>query len=149
AGLAAARFRLDPSPDSGAAAEKASASATWPWLHAQIGCWRGELLRDAAAASDARERFLAIGALRAAERAEAVLGSLGVRSPQGNRGAGPLSPRELQVAGLIAEGLSNPAIARRLYVSRPTVASHVGHILTKLGLTSRAQVAAWVAERRA
>src|SRR6266545_72451 len=45
-----------------------------------------------------------------------------------------LSPRELEVAGLVAEGLSNPAIARRLYLSRPTIAHHVAHILTKLGL---------------
>jgi len=45
--------------------------------------------------------------------------------------------------------LSNPAIARRLYLSRPTVASHVAHILTKLGFSSRAQIAAWAAQRRA
>ena len=61
--------------------------------------------------------------------------------------ADPLSPRELEVAGLVAEGLSNPAIAGRLFVSRPTVASHVAHILAKLGFSSRAQIAAWVAGR--
>jgi DNA-binding NarL/FixJ family response regulator len=49
------------------------------------------------------------------------------------------------VARLVADGLPNPAIARRLYLSRPTVASHVAHILTKLGFASRAQIAAWVA----
>jgi non-specific serine/threonine protein kinase len=43
--------------------------------------------------------------------------------------------------------LSNPAIARRHFLSRPTVASHVAHILTKLGFSSRAQIAAWVAQR--
>jgi len=53
------------------------------------------------------------------------------------------------VADLVAEGLSNPAIARRLYLSRTTVASHVAHILTKLGFSSRAQIAAWAAQRRA
>ena len=52
------------------------------------------------------------------------------------------------MADLVAEGLSNPAIARRLYVSRTTVASHVGHILVKLGFSSRAQIAAWAAQRR-
>jgi len=41
------------------------------------------------------------------------------------------------------------AIARRLFLSRPTVASHVAHILTKLDFSSRAQIAAWVAQRRA
>ena len=53
------------------------------------------------------------------------------------------------MADLVAEGLSNPAIARRLYVSRTTVASHVRHILVKLGFSSRAQIAAWAAQRRA
>jgi len=56
-----------------------------------------------------------------------------------------LSAREMEVARLVAEGLPNPAIARRLYLSRPTVASHVAHILAKLGFASRAQIAAWVA----
>jgi len=53
------------------------------------------------------------------------------------------------VADLVAEGLSNPAIARRLYLSRPTVARHVANILAKLGFSSRAQIAAWVAQGRA
>ena len=83
------------------------------------------------------------------QRAEAVLRRLGVRLPRRERGAGTLSPREVEVADLVAEGLSNPAIARRLYVSRATVASHVGHILVKLGFSSRAQIAAWAAQRRA
>jgi DNA-binding CsgD family transcriptional regulator len=43
---------------------------------------------------------------------------------------------------------TNPAIARRLYLSRPTVASHVAHILAKLGFSSRSRIAAWVAQRR-
>ena len=86
-----------------------------------------------------------IGADRQASRAEEVLRALGVRSPQQHGSAGPLSAREMEVARLVAEGLSNPAIARRLYLSRPTVASHVAHILTKLGFASRAQIAAWVA----
>jgi DNA-binding NarL/FixJ family response regulator len=53
----------------------------------------------------------------------------------------------VQVAELIAQGLTNPAIARRLYLTRPTVASHVAHILAKLGFSSRTQIAAWVAQR--
>jgi non-specific serine/threonine protein kinase len=54
----------------------------------------------------------------------------------------------MEVARLVADGLPNPAIARRLYLSRPTVASHVAHILTKLGFASRAQNAAWVTGQR-
>lgn len=57
-----------------------------------------------------------------------------------------LTPREREVAELIACGLRNPAIAARLHISRATVASHVARILQKLGFTSRARVAAWVVE---
>ena len=57
----------------------------------------------------------------------------------------PLTPRELQVARLIAGGRSNKDIAAGLVISQRTAENHVEHILTKLGFTSRAQVAAWVA----
>ena len=127
----------------------AETAAPWPWLHAQISCWRGEFLHDAGAAEDARRRFEAIGAQLGIRRAQAVLRGLGVRLPRQEHGAGVLSPREIEVAELVAEGLSYPAIARRLYLSRTTVASHVRHILTKLGFSSRAQIAAWAAQRRA
>jgi predicted ATPase/DNA-binding CsgD family transcriptional regulator len=58
-----------------------------------------------------------------------------------------LSARELEVAGLVADGLSNPAIASALFVSVATVKTHVSHILAKLGLDSRTQLAGWVAGR--
>jgi DNA-binding CsgD family transcriptional regulator len=67
---------------------------------------------------------------------------------QGDSRPQALSPRELEVAELVAEGLTNAAIASRLFVSRATVSSHVTHILTKLGFASRAQIAAWTAARR-
>jgi non-specific serine/threonine protein kinase len=57
----------------------------------------------------------------------------------------PLTPRELQVARLIAGGRSNKDIAAELVIAQRTAENHVEHILTKLGFTSRAQVAAWVA----
>jgi predicted ATPase/DNA-binding CsgD family transcriptional regulator len=56
-----------------------------------------------------------------------------------------LSARELEVARLVADGLSNPAIASALFVSVATVKTHVSHILAKLGLDSRTQLASWVA----
>ncbi len=61
-------------------------------------------------------------------------------------GADELSARELEVARLVADGLSNRAIATDLFVSVATVKTHVSHILAKLGLESRVQVANWVAE---
>jgi predicted ATPase/DNA-binding CsgD family transcriptional regulator len=56
---------------------------------------------------------------------------------------GPLTRREGQVAGMLAGGLSNRRIARELSLSVATVRTHVEHILAKLGMNSRAQVAAW------
>ncbi|MEU2005130.1 protein kinase [Rhodococcus sp. NPDC019627] len=58
-----------------------------------------------------------------------------------------LTNRERQVADLIAEGLTNQAIADRLVISPRTAQGHVEHILAKLGFTSRTQVAAWVVEQ--
>jgi DNA-binding CsgD family transcriptional regulator len=63
------------------------------------------------------------------------------------RAAEPLTARELQVAGLVADGLTNRAIAERLYLSERTAQNHVQHILTKLGLSNRTQIAGWYADR--
>jgi DNA-binding CsgD family transcriptional regulator len=148
AALAAARFRRRPTPEYALIAAAAADAAPWPWLSAQVGCWRGEFLQEAGAAAAARDRFASIGSRLGAQRAEQVLRDLGVkvrRSPAATQNQ--LSARETEVAKLIAEGLSNPAIARRLFLSRPTVATHVANILAKLGFSSRAQIAAWVARR--
>jgi non-specific serine/threonine protein kinase len=62
-------------------------------------------------------------------------------------GAKALTRREREVAELVADGLGNREIAERLYLSKRTVDSHVEHIFTKLGFSSRAQLTAWVLER--
>jgi DNA-binding NarL/FixJ family response regulator len=59
-------------------------------------------------------------------------------------GAPTLTPREREVALLIADGLTNAELARRLYISPKTAAVHVSSILRKLGVTSRTEVAAHV-----
>jgi predicted ATPase/DNA-binding SARP family transcriptional activator/DNA-binding CsgD family transcriptional regulator len=59
-----------------------------------------------------------------------------------------LTRREREVALLVARGLTNRQIASELSVSRNTANNHVARILRKLGLRSRAQIAAWVTERR-
>jgi DNA-binding NarL/FixJ family response regulator len=58
---------------------------------------------------------------------------------------GPLATREVEVARLVGEGLSNKQIGGRLLISEPTVATHVRNIMNKLGCNSRAQIAGWVA----
>ncbi len=55
----------------------------------------------------------------------------------------PLSARELEVARLVGRGLTNKEIAQCLYVSERTAENHVQHILIKLGLRNRSQIAAW------
>jgi ATP/maltotriose-dependent transcriptional regulator MalT len=56
---------------------------------------------------------------------------------------GPLSAREMEVAALVAAGRTNEEIATELYLSKRTAQNHVQHILTKLGLANRTQVATW------
>ncbi|MDG3014661.1 ATP-binding protein, partial [Speluncibacter jeojiensis] len=77
-----------------------------------------------------------------------ALGETSERPAPAEKNAVTLTKRERQVAELIAEGLTNKAIAGELVISQRTAEGHVDHILTKLGFTSRAQVAAWVAEQR-
>jgi predicted ATPase/DNA-binding CsgD family transcriptional regulator len=82
-----------------------------------------------------------------------VTGDAAVRIPAqaaGPEGSAPgttLTRRELEIAGLIARGLSNRGIADELVISPATAARHVANIFSKLGFTSRAQVAAWAVQR--
>jgi DNA-binding NarL/FixJ family response regulator len=69
------------------------------------------------------------------------------QEPEGGDGT-ELTPREWEVAMLVARGHFNRQIADDLVVSERTVDTHVSHILHKLGLVSRAQIAAWVVERQ-
>ena len=95
-----------------------------------------------------------IDADRDLARANAVLRRAGVRrGVRGPRnrprfGWQSLTPSERTVVGLVADGLSNPQIGERLFISRRTVQTHLAHVFAKLGLSSRAQLAAQVARRR-
>jgi DNA-binding CsgD family transcriptional regulator len=101
------------------------------------------------AISEARvalDAFDQLGASRDADEAAALLRRLGARVARaGPRGLGTLTKREREVLSLLGEGLSNPAIADRLYLSRRTVEHHVANVLRKLGLSGRAEAAAYAA----
>jgi pimeloyl-ACP methyl ester carboxylesterase/DNA-binding CsgD family transcriptional regulator len=75
---------------------------------------------------------------------DAMLGFLGDPAAAGPR----LTSRELEVAALVADGLTNHSIATRLSVAPRTAEAHVENIRRKLQVRSRAQIAAWVTERR-
>ena len=91
--------------------------------------------------------FEALGAARYADKARKTLRSLGVRLPSPRSGRGtdqPLSRREMEVARLVADGLTNVQIAERLVVSVRTVESHLDHVYARLGISSRTALARWV-----
>jgi DNA-binding NarL/FixJ family response regulator len=67
-------------------------------------------------------------------------------SPSTHR-VGRLTEREHQVAQLIAQGLKDAAVARRLGISASTVAVYIGHIKQRLRLATRAEIATWVTAR--
>jgi pimeloyl-ACP methyl ester carboxylesterase/DNA-binding CsgD family transcriptional regulator len=75
---------------------------------------------------------------------EAMLGFLAEPTSSGPQ----LTGRELEVAELVAQGLTNVSVARRLSVAPRTAEAHVENIRRKLGVRSRAQIAAWVTEQR-
>jgi DNA-binding NarL/FixJ family response regulator len=62
--------------------------------------------------------------------------------------AAGLTSREWEIAGLVAEGLSNREIAGRLVISKRTVDAHIEHIYGKLGVSSRVQLASWLRSAR-
>lgn len=78
---------------------------------------------------------------------ELALGRGRPASVSAGEGAGGLTKRELEIAALVADGMSNREVAETLVISRRTVDGHVEHILAKLDFTSRTQVAAWMAAR--
>ena len=91
----------------------------------------------------ALETFETIGARLWAARAQSELERTGVRHSAGDE----LTPTELRVAGLAAQGLTNRRIAETLFVSAKTVEANLARIYLKLGIRSRAELGAAMVER--
>ncbi|WP_167043582.1 LuxR family transcriptional regulator [Salinibacterium sp. ZJ454] len=100
------------------------------------------------AISEARAALAAfdrLGARPDADATSAFLRELGVRGRTGPKNLDLLSQREREVLGLVAQGLTNAEIAERLFISVKTAGHHVSSILTKLGVRSRTEAAAFAA----
>jgi DNA-binding NarL/FixJ family response regulator len=126
--------------------------AAWPLHRARLQLAYGMWLRRRQQAGEsraplraARDTFDALGADAWAGRARRELRAAGERSGQpALRALDLLAPQELQIARLAAEGLSNREIGQQLYLSHGTVRNHLYRIFPKLGITSRAELAAVV-----
>jgi len=94
--------------------------------------------------AEARRLGEASGALVLVRLADAV-GIDESTSPE----SGPLTAREFEVAKLVAEGATNREIAERLVISPKTASAHIEHILAKLRVSRRAEIAAWVSRSAA
>ena len=102
-----------------------------------------------AEARAALKTFEMLEAARYLDATAAVLRDLGQRVAPPRTSGRSLTRREVDVLTLVGEGLSNPEIAERLFISRKTVEHHVGNILAKLGRRNRAELAAYVLQEPA
>ncbi|GGM88267.1 AAA family ATPase [Dactylosporangium sucinum] len=111
----------------------------WPLFRARLLLHHGERRPDPEALRAALAVFDDLGLAPWAARARAALGR--PAAPEPVRPAARLPARELQIAHLAAEGLTNRQIAERLYVSHRTVAARLARVYARLGVTSRASLA--------
>ena len=113
--------------------------------------------RDPARAAFTRavNLYSSLGASRDVARLQARFRKYGIRRAprvkhrRAVRGWESLTPAEAKIAALVAEGMTNPQIAAQLFLSHRTVATHVSHILGKLDVRSRIDIAREVTDRRA
>jgi DNA-binding CsgD family transcriptional regulator len=126
----------------------ASTHGEWPFDNARASLAYGSWLRRNKRITDsrdplrvARDTFDRLGALGWAERARQELRAAGeISTRRAPEAWDQLSPQEIQIAQMVALGLSNKDIGQRLYLSHRTVASHLYRMFPKLGVTSRAQL---------
>ncbi len=124
----------------------------WPCLRGRMMLWYGRWLRrqrriaeSRTPLRDAGDSFVALDCRGLADHARAELRASGETSrPRSPEAWDQLTPQELEIAGLAAQGMSNREIGQRLYISHRTVGYHLHRIFPKLGITSRSQLHATV-----
>ncbi|MFE3054095.1 response regulator transcription factor [Nocardia sp. NPDC059239] len=134
----------------GAADSLASVASSSAFVFPVLLAQRNDCVRSSREALGARAFEAARQEGAAMTFDSAVAFALGEQSNAAAPAQGPgatLTKRERQVTELVARGLSNKAIAAQLVISQRTAEGHVEHILTKLGFTSRLQIATWAAEQ--
>ncbi len=91
---------------------------------------------------DAYQRFESLGAAPWAEKAARELRSSGGRARRGPRArSDELTPQQMQIATMVAEGRTNKSIATSLFLSPKTIEFHLGHVYRKLNVSNRTELA--------
>ena len=154
--LEAARGSVDKAEAAFLAGLRHSGAVPIPFDLAQTELAYGGLLRRAGQRGkaveqlkSARDRLAALKAVPYLERCDRELAACGLTPVKRRGGARPgqLTPQELSVARLVTSGLTNRQVASELVVSTKTVEYHLANVFTKLGVSSRTQLAAHLAKR--
>jgi len=126
-----------------------TAEPKWPFDHARVqmsyGSWlrrQRHIIESRTWLREAHEAFESLGLQPWADMARGELRASGERAPEpSTKPRQGLSPQELQIAQMAAEGLSNREIADRLFLSHRTVGAHLYRVYPKLGIVSRSELA--------
>ncbi|MGX6603004.1 LuxR C-terminal-related transcriptional regulator [Micromonosporaceae bacterium Da 78-11] len=146
-GSAYARALLDPGDEAFTAALAMDGIGAWPFERARLQHAYGAWLRRHRRVNESRihlraaiATLTALGVTPWAERARAELRATGESSPRRPDARDRLTPQELQIAQLAADGLSNRDIGERLFLSPRTISTHLYRIFPKLGIASRTEL---------
>jgi len=153
-GVARAVLAPDDEPDPSFAEALAIDMTMWPYERNRLLLTYGKSLRRRRRVREsrdylrtARDGFDGLGARPLAERARAELRAAGERSDSPVADIwDALSPQEIQIAAMVAQGLTNRDIAKGLFISHRTVGSHLYRMFPKLGITSRGELQRMAAE---
>ena len=121
---------------------------------AEVFLDRGERAGARTAFTRSLDLYASLGAARDVARLQASFRAQGIRRAprvkhrKARRGWDSLTPTEVKITEMVAQGLSNPQIAAKLFLSRRTVGTHVSHILSKLDVNSRIDIAREAASRQ-